>query len=83
MDLIVLSILGLVAGWLASIVMRTNSSQGFFMDIVLGIVGAIIGGFLMSVLGQPGVSGFDLYSVAVATSGAIFLIWAGKKLEIV
>jgi uncharacterized membrane protein YeaQ/YmgE (transglycosylase-associated protein family) len=71
-------ILGLVAGWLASVVMKTNSTQGFFMDIVLGIAGAFLGGFVMNLLGQEGVNGLNFYSVAVATVGAILLIWIGR-----
>jgi uncharacterized membrane protein YeaQ/YmgE (transglycosylase-associated protein family) len=82
MDLLLFIVLGLVAGWLASVIMGTNSSQGFFMDIILGVVGAIVGGFLMSLLGQPGVSGFDLYSVIVATLGAVALIWIGRRFNV-
>lgn len=82
MDIILFMVLGLIAGWLASVVMGTNSSQGFFLDIALGIVGAIVGGFIMSLLGQPGVTGLDLYSVLVASVGAIALIWIGRRLSL-
>lgn len=82
MDLLLFIILGLVAGWLASIIMRTNTTQGFLTDIILGVVGAIVGGFIMSLLGQPGVTGFDIYSVLVATLGAVVLIWIGRRLHI-
>lgn len=78
MELLTWLLLGLIAGWLASVVMGTNSSQGFLMDIVLGIAGAILGGFLMSLFGQTGVEGFNVYSIAVATLGAILLIWIGR-----
>lgn len=78
MGLLTWIILGLVAGWLASVFMKTNSTQGFLMDIILGVGGAILGGFLMSLLGQQPVEGFNLYSIAVATVGAILLIWIGR-----
>ena len=43
-------IVGAIAGWLASIVMKTNASQGLLMDIIVGIVGGLIGGFVLDVL---------------------------------
>lgn len=72
-------VLGLLAGWGASIVMRNN--QGTLTDIVLGVVGAVVGGILMNLLGQPGVSGFNFYSLMVATLGAVVLIWFGRILN--
>ena len=66
-------ILGLIAGFIASkIVNRTG--QGFFLDIVLGIVGAIVGGFIFSALGGSGITGFNLYSMIVAIVGAIIVL---------
>lgn len=47
-------VLGLVAGWLASKIMGTSGSQGVLMDIVLGVVGAIVGGFVFSLFGTAG-----------------------------
>jgi len=60
--------------------MRSDSQQGLLMDIVLGIVGAVVGGFVMNVFGEPGVSGFNLYSFVVAVVGAVVLIAAGRAL---
>ena len=74
-------IVGLIAGWLASIIMKTNSSQGLIMDIILGVIGAFLGGFIMNLMGQPGVTGFDVYSIVVATVGAVIAIWIGNKLK--
>lgn len=71
-------VLGAVAGWLASLVMGTNATQGMIMDIVLGVVGAVVGGFVMSFFGQPGVTGFNIYSLVVATLGAVLLIAIGR-----
>lgn len=74
MGIILWIVLGLIAGWLASIFMKTDSAQGPMMDIIVGIAGALIGGFVMNLLGNVGVTGFNLYSLFVATLGAIILI---------
>jgi uncharacterized membrane protein YeaQ/YmgE (transglycosylase-associated protein family) len=74
LNIIVWLLFGALVGWIASIIMRTNATQGAGMDIVVGIVGSVLGGWLMSLFGQPGVSGFNLYSFVVALIGAIVLI---------
>lgn len=76
MGLLLEIILGGVAGWIAAAI--TKSGYGIWMDIVLGILGAIVGGFIMTLFGQPGVTGFNLYSLIVAVVGAIILIWIGR-----
>src|ERR1051325_3815333 len=63
-------ILGLIAGWIGSKIVN-KTGEGFFLDIVLGIVGALVGGFLFSLVGAEGVSGLHLYSMFVAVGGAI------------
>lgn len=72
MGIILWIVFGAIAGWIASAVMKTN--EGIFMDIILGIVGAVVGGWLMSLAGYGGVSGFNIYSFVVAILGAIVLI---------
>ncbi len=67
-------VLGAISGWIASLIMKTNLQQGMFMDIVLGIVGALVGGLIFNFLGEPGVTGFDIYSMIVSVVGAIVLI---------
>lgn len=67
-------IVGAIAGWMASLVMKTNSQQGLLMDIVVGIVGAFIGGFLFNQFGAAGVTGFNISSVIVAFVGAVVLL---------
>jgi uncharacterized membrane protein YeaQ/YmgE (transglycosylase-associated protein family) len=68
-------IVGAIAGWLASMVMGTNRSQGLLADIIIGIVGGVLGGFLLGALGVGGaVTGINLGSVVVAFIGAIILI---------
>ncbi|MBW7944386.1 GlsB/YeaQ/YmgE family stress response membrane protein [Patescibacteria group bacterium] len=74
-------ILGLVAGWIASIVMKTDSTQGPFLDILLGVVGAVVGGYVFNFLGMSGVTGFNFYSLVVATIGAIILIAVGRAIS--
>lgn len=81
MNLLLWVILGLVAGWLASLVMKTNASQGPLMDIILGVVGAIVGGFIMSLFGFSGATGLNIYSLLVATLGAIILIALGRAMN--
>ena len=67
-------LLGLIAGFIGSkIVNRTG--QGFLLDIVLGIVGAVVGGFLFSAIAATGITGFNLYSMLVAVVGAVVVLW--------
>jgi uncharacterized membrane protein YeaQ/YmgE (transglycosylase-associated protein family) len=74
-SLIVWVVVGAIAGWLASIVMRTNGQQGLLQDIIIGVVGGVIGGFLFNALGVGGaVTGFNVTSVVVAFVGGIILI---------
>jgi uncharacterized membrane protein YeaQ/YmgE (transglycosylase-associated protein family) len=73
MSLIAWILLGLVAGWLAGLFMR-GGGYGLLGDIVLGIVGAIVGGFLSSVLFGVDVSGFNLPSILIAFIGAVIVI---------
>jgi uncharacterized membrane protein YeaQ/YmgE (transglycosylase-associated protein family) len=66
-------ILGLIAGFIASKIVD-GSGQGMLLDIVLGIVGSVIGGFLFAQFGAAGVTGFNLYSMFVAVVGAVVLL---------
>jgi len=67
-------IIGALAGWLASIAMKTNRQQGLLLDIVVGIIGALVGGFIFNALGIGGVTGFNLWSLFVAFIGAVILL---------
>lgn len=75
-------LLGMIAGWIASVMMKTNESQGALGDILLGVAGALAGGFAMSMLGQTGVTGFNLYSMIVSVVGAVLLIVLGRALRL-
>lgn len=68
-------VLGGLAGWIASLIMKTDASQGVVLNIVVGIVGAILGGWLFGFFGGAGVTGFNLYSLLVSVIGAVVLIW--------
>lgn len=81
MSLLVYLVFGALAGWIASIIMGTDAQQGTIMNIVVGIVGAFIGGLLMNMLGQPGVDGFNLYSLIVAILGAVVFLWLYRALR--
>ncbi|MFE0014237.1 GlsB/YeaQ/YmgE family stress response membrane protein [Mesorhizobium sp. NPDC059054] len=67
-------ILGVIAGFIGSKIVN-KSGQGFLMDIVLGIVGAIVGGVIFSAFGASGVTGLNIYSLIVAVIGAIVVLW--------
>jgi uncharacterized membrane protein YeaQ/YmgE (transglycosylase-associated protein family) len=66
-------ILGLIAGWLAHKLVA-GRGQGLLMNTVLGVVGAVVGGEIMTLLGRHEVNGLNLYSMAVAVAGAIVVL---------
>ncbi len=75
MEIIAFLVLGGLAGWIASLIMGTDASQGIFLNVVVGVIGAFVGGMLFNTFGSAGVTGFNIYSLAVATLGAIVLLW--------
>jgi uncharacterized membrane protein YeaQ/YmgE (transglycosylase-associated protein family) len=81
MGIILWIIFGALVGWIASLIMNTDAQQGAGLNIIVGILGAVIGGWLMSAFGKGGVSGFNLYSFVVALIGAIVLIAIVKALR--
>jgi uncharacterized membrane protein YeaQ/YmgE (transglycosylase-associated protein family) len=81
MSILAWIILGGVAGWLASLVMNTDQSQGIFLNIIIGIVGAFLGGLAFSLFGGEGVTGFNLYSLLVALLGSVLLIGVLKAVR--
>ena len=66
-------VLGLIAGFIASKIVN-KQGEGFFLDIVLGIVGAVAGGWIFSAFGAHGVTGVNLYSILVAVVGAVVVL---------
>jgi uncharacterized membrane protein YeaQ/YmgE (transglycosylase-associated protein family) len=73
MGIIAWLVLGLIAGFLASLVMR-GGGYGILGDIIVGIVGALIGGFIFSAITGNGITGFNVWSIFVAFVGAVILI---------
>lgn len=83
MEIILLIAFGALIGWIASIVMKVmkvDPPQGVILNIIVGIIGAVIGGLLTSSFGENGVSSFNLYSFMVAPFGAILLITIVKTM---
>jgi len=66
-------ILGLIAGFIGSKLVN-NRGEGLIVDILLGIVGAFLGGWLFNTFGMPGVTGFNIYSMLVAVVGAVIFL---------
>ncbi len=74
MSILVWVIFGALAGWVGSMIMGTDGQQGLVLNIVVGIIGAVLGGYIMNYFGKGGVSGFNLYSFLVAVVGAVVLL---------
>lgn len=73
-------VLGGLAGWVASMIAKTDGSMGIVANIIVGIIGAGIGGFLFNMFGGSGVTGFNLYSFLVALLGAVVLLFIVRAL---
>lgn len=71
-------IIGGLAGWVASMIMKTNESMGILLNIVVGVVGAVIGNAMLPLLGVSGTTGFSIWSFVVALIGAIVLLFVVK-----
>jgi uncharacterized membrane protein YeaQ/YmgE (transglycosylase-associated protein family) len=66
-------VLGAIAGWLASMFVN-KTGEGLFLDIVLGIIGGVVGGWIFAAMGSTGVTGFNLWSLFVAVIGAVVIL---------
>jgi uncharacterized membrane protein YeaQ/YmgE (transglycosylase-associated protein family) len=66
-------VLGLISGFIASKIVN-KSGEGVILDIVLGVVGAVVGGFLFNAVGATGIDGFNIWSMFVAVIGAVILL---------
>lgn len=74
-------VFGLIAGVLAKIIMPGKDPGGFIMTILIGIAGAMIGGFISTSLGYGDVSGFDIRSMGIAIGGALLLLFGYRKIR--
>lgn len=67
-------LLGLIAGFIGSKLVDAQG-QGLWLDMALGIIGAIVGGFIFSIFGASGITGFNIYSMIVAIIGSVIVLW--------
>ena len=74
MAILVLIVVGLVAGLLAKLVMPGDDPGGLILTTIIGIAGAFVGGFVVGILGGAGVTGLNIWSILVATLGAVILL---------
>jgi len=79
MSIIAWIVLGLIAGFIGSKIVN-KQGEGLLLNMALGIIGALVGGFLFSAIGQTGVTGFNLYSIFVAIIGAVVVLMVYQAL---
>ena len=68
-------VFGGLAGWVANMLSKNRTSGGLISNIIVGTIGSWVGGFLMSLIGASGVTGFNLRSFVVAVIGSVVLLW--------
>jgi len=73
-------IVGIVAGWLAKMVIPGEGPQGVLGDLVIGVVGAVAGGWIFNYFGHPGTTGVNIGSIVVAFVGAVVVLWLMRQL---
>jgi uncharacterized membrane protein YeaQ/YmgE (transglycosylase-associated protein family) len=81
MGIILWIIFGALVGWIASMIMNTDAQQGALLNIIVGITGAVLGGWIMNFFDKSGTTGFNLYSFIVALLGAVVLIAIVKAIR--
>ena len=81
MGIIAWIILGGLSGWIASIIMKKNTSMGVIANIITGIIGAFIGGVVFNFIGAEKVTGLNLHSILVSVVGACILLWIIGKIN--
>jgi uncharacterized membrane protein YeaQ/YmgE (transglycosylase-associated protein family) len=72
-------IVGIVAGWLAKRVIPGEAPRGMLGDLVIGIVGAVAGGWIFNYFGHPGTTGVNIGSIVVAFIGAVVVLWLMRQ----
>jgi uncharacterized membrane protein YeaQ/YmgE (transglycosylase-associated protein family) len=80
MSIVAWVVLGLIAGFIGSKLVN-KTGEGFILDIALGIVGAVVGGWLFSMFGMSGVTGLNIYSLIVAVVGAVVFLLAYRAIR--
>ncbi|HET9343805.1 MAG TPA: GlsB/YeaQ/YmgE family stress response membrane protein [Candidatus Eremiobacteraceae bacterium] len=81
MDILAWIIVGIVAGFLAKAVVPGEGPGGVLGDLIVGVVGAIIGGWLFNMFGHIGATGLNLWSILVAFIGGVVLLWIVRALS--
>ncbi len=74
MGIIFTIIFGGIVGWVASLIMGTDGQQGIFLNVIVGIIGAVVGSWIMTLIGGSPETGFSIYGFLVALLGACVLI---------
>ncbi len=74
MNIITWIVVGLIAGVIAKLLMPGDDPGGWIITILLGIAGAVVGGWVMSALGFGGITGFNIWTILVAVVGAVILL---------
>ena len=74
-------VLGLIVGILAKWIMPGKDGGGFFMTVILGVIGAMVGGYVGTLLGMGTVTGFNLTSILIATVGALIVLFFYNKIR--
>ena len=74
-------VIGGLAGWVASMITKTDAEQGLLGNIVAGIIGGVVGGFLVGILGGEGFTGFNIWSFLVALLGAVVVLAIWKAVR--
>lgn len=82
MQILLWIVFGAIAGWIGSMVMHTDAQQGTILNIIVGIAGAVIGGYIFQFFGESGVTGFNIYSLFVSIVGAIVLLGIVKLVRV-
>ena len=73
MTIVAWLVVGLIAGWIGSMIVNRRG-EGLVLDIVLGVIGAVVGGFLFNMFGHSGTTGINLYSILVAVVGSVVVL---------
>ncbi|MEA4921153.1 MAG: GlsB/YeaQ/YmgE family stress response membrane protein [Clostridiaceae bacterium] len=74
-------IIGALAGWIASMMTGNNKRMGAGMNILVGVVGGVVGGIVMNMIGGYGITGFNVWSLLVATGGAVILLLIANAIK--
>lgn len=81
MSFIILLFFGALVGWVANRLLGGNRKSGLLGNIVLGMIGSAVGGWVMSYFGKPGITGFNCYSIFVGVFGAIVVVLAYRAIS--